>query len=94
MRSPFRELIWTEHAEEHIASHAITPAEFEEAMADRGALLLRARGPEGSRYVVLGRTDAERYLMAVIAPAGSGIGRPITARSMTTGEKRRYRRWG
>lgn len=89
----FGGLLWTEETERHIARHAVIPSEVEEAVADTNALTLRARGPEGKRYLVLGRTQAGRYLMVVLAPMGRTIGRVVTARQMTTGEKRRYRRW-
>ena len=49
------------------------------------------RGREGL-YYVLGRTDAGRYLLAVVRDLGAGRARLVTARDMDPAERRLYRR--
>lgn len=41
-------------------------------------------------YYVLGETDAGRHLFCVVIEFPGGNGYPVTARDMTTKEKRRY----
>lgn len=43
-------------------------------------------------YEVYGQTGAGRYLLVVIADAGAGTGRVVTAREMTVAERRQYGR--
>ena len=83
--------LWPEERIEHIARHAVTPEEFEEVCFGH-SLILRAKS-EGSNpvYYVLGQTDAARYLFCVVIAFPDGNGYPITARSMTDKEKRRFR---
>jgi len=42
---------------------------------------------------VLGQTDVGRYLICVVVAFPDGNGYPITARSMTDKEKRRFGEW-
>lgn len=88
------ELLWDDWNEEHIRAHGIEPREVEEAVFDPAALALRTRGAREPRYVVLGRTQVGRYLLVVLQPAGGKRSYVITARDMTDGERRRYRRRG
>ena len=44
-------------------------------------------------YYVLGETDAGRALFCVIIEFPGGRGYPVTARDMTTKERRRYAAW-
>jgi uncharacterized DUF497 family protein len=83
------ELLWDEHAEEHIDRHGIRPAEVDDAVFEPLARFFRVRG---DRYAVLGRTGDGRYLFAVLQPVGRGVARVVTARPMTNREKRRYAR--
>ena len=48
------------------------------------------RGREGL-YRVFGRTQAGRYLLVVLAGQGAGVWRVVTARDMTSQERRLYR---
>jgi len=84
-------LLWPDERIEHIARHAVTPAEFEEVCFGH-SLVLRAKS-EGSSpvYYVLGQTAAGRYLFCVVIAFVDGNGYPVTARSMTDKEKRRFR---
>lgn len=73
-----------------ITKHGVTPGEVEEACFGN-PLILRGRGRgERKLYYVLGQTGADRYLFVVLKPSGRGIVRSITAREMTTAERRRY----
>jgi hypothetical protein len=41
----------------------------------------------------MGQTEAGRYLFCVVIRFPDGNGYPVTAREMTTKEKRRFRQW-
>jgi hypothetical protein len=88
-----RDLIWPEDRIDHIASHGIEPEEVEEACFGE-ALVLRASS-EGKNpvYYVLGQTEGGRHLFSVVIQFPDGNGYPVTARSMTRKEKKRYNRW-
>ncbi len=91
------ELRWRDDRVEHIARHNVVPAEVEEVVLDdREAVLEKAglaeRNPSQTVYVLLGRTQAGRYLMVVLIHEGGGVGFPITARDMNQAERRRYSR--
>ncbi len=86
-----REFVWPEDRIEHISRHGVTPEEFEEACFGN-ALVLRGRSEGPSPvYYVLGLTDAGRHLFCVVVAFPDGRGYPVTARTMTDKEKRRYR---
>lgn len=92
-----RELRWRDDRVEHLARHDVVPTEVEAAVLyDREALLERAglarRDPSQTVYVVLGRTEAGRYLMVVLIHEGGGVALPVTARDMNAKERRRYSR--
>ena len=79
---------WDDRNEEHIAAHGVDPSEAEEVLrrkpleeAGRGALRL-----------AWGTTAFGRHLLVVFAPRGGGAVRVITARDMSPGEKKRFRR--
>ena len=83
--------LWPDERIEHIARHTVTPEEVEQVCFGH-SLVLRAKS-EGPNpvYYVLGQTDAGRYLFCVVIAFPDGNGYPITARSMTDKEKRRFR---
>ena len=87
------ELIWPEDRVEHIARHGVAPEEVEEVCF--GKSLVRRAKSEGQNpvYYVLGQTASGRYLFCVVIGFPDGNGYPVTAREMTTREKRRYRKW-
>jgi len=88
-----QQLIWPEDRVEHIDRHAVTPKEFEEACFGQ-SLIQRARSDgKNPVYYVLGQTDHGRYLFCVVIQFPDGNGYPVTARTMTDKEKRRYRQW-
>ena len=86
-------LLWPDERIEHIARHAVTPEEVEEVCFGHSLVLrTKSEGPNPV-YYVLGQTDAGRYLFCVVIAFPDGNGYPITARSMTDKEKRRFREW-
>lgn len=78
-------LDWDEGNEEHIARHAVSADEVEQVCFSSRPLIRKGR--QGTR-LVYGRTLAGRYLLVVLRLRGEGIARCITARDMTTKEKR------
>ena len=86
-------LLWPEERIDHIARHGVTPAEVEEVCF--GKSFVRRAKSEGANpvYYVMGQTGAGRYLFCVVIRFPDGNVFPVTAREMTTKEKRRYRKW-
>ena len=90
---PIWEVLWPEECVGHIGQHGVRPEEFED-LCFGVSLVLRAKatGPNPV-YYVLGETDADRALFCVVIELPGGRGYPVTARDMTTKEKRRYADW-
>ncbi len=84
------DLLWDDYRVEHIARHQVTPDEVWEACTD--PLHLAHREGE-SRYRLYGQTVEGRYLFVVLEHVEGALFKPITARDMTEGEKRNFRRW-
>jgi uncharacterized DUF497 family protein len=82
------ELTWDERTIGHIARHNVTVREVEEVCFGSKSFVFR----RGDRYIVLGQTNAGRYLFIVIVRTQTGRGHVLTAREMDDSEKRRYRR--
>jgi uncharacterized protein len=58
------------------------------------SLVLRARATgQNPAYYVLGETDSGRQVFCVVIEFPGGKGYPVTARDMTSKEKRRYAEW-
>jgi uncharacterized DUF497 family protein len=72
----------------HIARHRVDADEVEEAFLGRHYLF---RTKEG-RYILLGRSGTGRFLLVVFLRQQDAVVRAITARDMTSAEKRLYRR--
>jgi uncharacterized protein len=87
----YREIMWTEEAEDHIAGHNVTPADVESLVNSRP--VYEAPGVEGVT-LQYGVTDAGRYLLVVLAEAMDGRWYVVTARDMTSSEKRTFRAKG
>lgn len=49
-----------------------------------------ARDPNQKVYRFLGRTEAGKYITFIFIYEGRGTAYPVTARSMTEAERRRY----
>lgn len=84
-------MLWTEDSEAHIARHGVTPLEVEQALYTRPRLT--APGREDT-LEVLGTSNAGRHLLVVLTQAADGRDFIITARDMTTAEKRTFRQKG
>ena len=88
-----KELLWPRDRIEHIARHSVTLEEVEEVCFGQ-SLVLRAKSQgENPVYYVRGQTDAGRYLFSVIIQFPDGRGYPVTARTMTDKEERRFNQW-
>ena len=79
-------LDWDEDNEEHIGRHGVTAEEVEQVCFSRP--LVRRRREQ--RRLVYGRTMAGRYLFIVLAMKSRGLARCITARPMTSAERKYY----
>lgn len=79
---------WDSRNTFHILRHGVIPNEVEEACHNNP---LAIRTKEG-RYLVLGRSDAGRYLSIVVVPKGKGVVRVITARDMDYKERNLFER--
>ncbi len=86
------QIFWTEDRVDHIARHGVSSDEFEQTcFGDPLVYRAKSEGPNPV-YYVLGVTDVGRYLFCVVIHFPDGNGFPVTARDMTTSEKRRYKR--
>jgi hypothetical protein len=83
-------ITWDEDTAEHISRHAVSPEEVEEVLFNDSYSPRIMRGKE-NRYLVYGKTNAGRFLLVVLIIADRKT-RIITARDMTDGEKKFYRR--
>jgi uncharacterized protein len=83
------EFVWTQERVDHIARHGVTPDEFEEVCFGRPWVRRAKSRGANPVYYVLGQTIAGRYQFCVVIPFPDGRGFPVTARPMTTREKRR-----
>jgi hypothetical protein len=72
----------------HIAAHGVTPDEVREAILERPYWTAPGRD---SATLVYGRSYAGRYLLVVVLAEGEDAF-VVTARDMTDGEKKTFRR--
>jgi len=87
------ELVWPEERIEHIARHGVLPEEFEEVCFGRPLVRrIKAQG-KNPAYQVFGQTAEGRYLFCVVIQFPDGNGFPVTARTMTERERRRFIQW-
>ncbi len=89
--SVYREIVWSDTSEAHVARHGVSPGEVEDAINCRP--VLTRRGREGTTEIY-GTSDAGRALVVIVAPALDGRWYVVTAREMTTNERRAFRRKG
>ncbi len=82
-------LDWNDRRVEHIVRHDVDPDEVWEICEDPRH---RVRKQGQDRYLLYGQTYAGRYLFVVLEYLEHGIFAPITARDMTDGEKKNFRR--
>ena len=82
-------LEWDNYRIEHIALHDVGPDEVEEVCEDS---LHRAHREGRNRYRLYGQSAAGRYLLVVIEHVEGSRYKPITARDLSPGEKRNFRK--
>ena len=87
---------WPPDRIEHIARHNVTPDEVDEAAFDDLHAIVEALGKSESDrkkriYRLLGRTQEGRYMVFIFIYEGRGTVYPVTARDMTSEERRYYR---
>ena len=85
------EFVWPQDRIDHIAGHGVVPDEVEQVCFGRCLVQHAKSQRENPVYYVRGQTEAGRYLFCVVIQFQDGKGYPVTARSMTDREKRRYR---
>jgi len=84
-----REIRISRFVEEHIwTKHRVAPEEVEEVCFSE-PLVRRGRNHS---YAVYGRSEAGRYLIVFLYPAGGGVFRLATARDMEQVERQSYQR--
>ena len=83
------ELVIEPGREEHIARHHVSVAEVEEVVF--GMSFIRKTRQE--RYLIIGQTDAGRYLTLFVAPRGKGVYGLVTARDADDAERKAYHRY-
>ncbi len=82
-------LKWDTCRVQHIARHGIEPEEVWEVCEDPRHLAHR----EGrNRYRLYGQTVDGRYVFVVLESFKGSVYEPVTARDMTAGEKRNFRK--
>jgi len=79
---------WTRKNIQHIHRHRVKPREVEEAFLQG----LDFRGVGQGRFILIGQSEAGRWLCVVFEILGGDIAYVITAREMTQREKHRFRR--
>jgi hypothetical protein len=88
-----REFVWPKDRVDHIAGHGIAPEEVEEVCFEKSFVQRAKSQGQNPVYYVLGQTEAGRYLFCVVIQFPDGKAYPVTARSMTDSERRRYKQW-
>ena len=83
-----KEYEWDNVNIEHIFKHGVVPNEAEECCYNDPLILKTCLG----RYIVLGQTDAGRYLFVVAEHKKGNLTRVITARDMVQVERKLYRK--
>lgn len=78
-------------SEDHIAKHGVTWGEVEDTVLGRPLWITAGRN---ETTYVFGTTRTGRYLLVVVVDEGDGVAFMVTARAMTTPEKRLFRQKG
>lgn len=85
-----KNISWDQDMVDHISRHEVSPEEVEEALFDEEQPPLVLKGREG-KYLAYGKTGGGRYLLIVWVVTYRKT-KIITAREMTTKEKKLYKR--
>lgn len=88
-----KQLLWPESRVDHIARHGVNPDEFEEVCFGRSLVLKAKSEGDNPVYHVLGETLGGRHLLCIVISFPDGMGYPVTARTMTDRERKRYQQW-
>ncbi|MCH6567485.1 MAG: BrnT family toxin [Nitrospinae bacterium] len=72
-----------------IAEHQVDPEEVEEVIWDSDFLTRRVGK---NRFMILGKTLSGRHLVIILDRLRKGDFKPVTAREMTSKEKKSFRR--
>jgi uncharacterized DUF497 family protein len=84
-------LLWDEANEDHIAAHQVSRQEVVEVVFGAGAVFAVDDSHRRGRLLVFGLTAAGRALLVVLdEPTTTGTAYVVTARPMTTVERRDY----
>jgi hypothetical protein len=78
---------WDKANIDHLTDHRVEPEEAEEVLVSAPYVRRAGKG----RYLAYGITADGRCLLVVFRYKGKGVVRVITARDMTTREKKRYK---
>ena len=87
----FRRLEWTESiAEKIMRKHNVDLEDVKQVCSSQDSLTRRGRR---KMYIILGQTEAGRYLSVVLAPRNEpGVFAVVTARDMDNNERKLYQR--
>ncbi len=81
-------VLWSERSLAHVSRHSVDPDEVEDVVAD-----VRTRAFRKAALLLLtGQTRAGRYVLVVAAPRAQNRIFVVTARDMTSAERRRHLR--
>ena len=80
---------WDVHNVRHVALHDVSPEEVEQTTRHRHIIIPAAPQRGEKRWKLLGRTDAERYLVVVFTIRRRRF-RAVTAYPMNKAERRIY----
>ena len=87
------DLVWDNFNEAHIwERHQLSRAEVEEVCYGE-AELLHVEATYGGRYIVVGPGSGGKLFAVVLAPKGTGMFYPVSARRASTKEHYIYREW-
>ena len=81
-------LHWDDVNIEHIARHGLSPVDIEDVCFGEH---ISFRGRQ-KRYILYGKTEGGAMIMVVREQLYRQVFRPVTARTMTEGEKYNYRK--
>lgn len=90
-----RDLTWSRRTLSHARKHGVSQAEVDEAWHSEEPRFIRRGKPITSRpnaivFEYYACTEAGRYLVTILEYIGDGLAIVVTARDMTSGERRKF----
>jgi uncharacterized DUF497 family protein len=85
-------IIWNSWNKQHIERHSIKTCEVIDILQEESGKSL-FESSRKDRLFASGVTSSGRYLIVIMASAGTHRFYPITSREMTVKERRRYKKW-